>query len=401
MTNKNDNDIIYEILSPHAVENKTCEKRYCPYCYFDVNFGEKFCPNCGLPVPEKNYRRSVDFSGLSLSLNVDNILRNIETGAEPPPPIEIKTHEGNPLVIKPIMTSEDFVRYYPPAENRISAFCNLKNFVVIDFETANMYPDSVCQLGIVVVSDGEITERKSYLIRPPYNDFRNSDIHGITLADVRDEKTFDELWEEIKPFIENKLVGAYNARFDIGCLLAVLENFKIEMPDFAYFDILQNVKNSFPDMTVRSYKLKTIARKLKVKYTPHDALSDALAATLIQFKCDMTSTFSFMYAKSNRHYEVMTPLFTNHDILSFVRAKLKEMTSNDFDDYLKVIDALKFVEENGSDKAKCLKFYGEIYEKCGMSVEALNNYQKAYELNEKIGVKGKIQKLEKELRGRK
>lgn len=405
MTNKNDNGIIYEILPPRMVESnlsdKMQEKRYCPYCFFDVNFGEKSCPNCGLPVPEKNYKRSVDFSGLSLSLNVDNILSNIGSGAEPPPPIEIKTHEGNLLVIKPIMTNESFVRYYPPKENRISAFCNLKNFTVIDFETANMYPDSVCQLGIVVVVDGKITEKKSYLIRPPYNDFRNSDIHGITLADVRNERTFAELWEEIKPFIENKLIGAYNARFDVSCLLAVLENFKIEMPDFAYFDILQNVKDSFSDMTVRSYKLKTIARKLKIKYTPHDALSDALAAALIQFQCDMTSTFSFLYAKENRHYEVMTSLFTNRDILSFARTKLKGMTSNDFNDYVKVVEVIKFAESNDADKAKCLKLYGEIFEKCGMHEDALNNYKIAYELNERIGVKGKIQKLEKELRGKK
>ena len=403
--NKFDNGIVYEVIPPRMAENnsgnKIQEKRYCPYCYFDVNAGERICPNCGLPVPEKNYKRSVDFSRLSLSLNVDNVLSNVESGAKPPPPVEIKTYEGNTLVIKPIMTNEDFVRYYPPHENRISAFCNLKNFVVIDFETANMYPDSICQLGIVVVEENKITEKKSYLIRPPYNDFRNSDIHGITLADVKNEKTFAELWEEIKPFIENKLVGAYNAQFDVGCLLATLENFKIEMPDFAYFDILQNVKNSFPDMSVRSYKLKTVARKLKIKYTPHDALSDAVAATLIQFKCDMTSTFAFMYAKENNHFEVMTPLFTNHDILSFARSKLKEMTSDDFDDYAKLIVALNFAEDNGADKAKCLKFHGEIFEKCGMVEDALNSYVKAYELNNKIGVKGKIQKLEKELRDKK
>ena len=155
----------------------------------------------------------------------------------------IKSALGNDLLIKPILTNQQFVRYYPSYENIIKTCCSLEKFTVIDFETANMYPDSVCQMGIVVVENNEIVETKSYLIRPPYNDFRNSHIHGITLAQVKNEKTFAELWNEIKPFIESRLVGAYNANFDTGCLLATLENFKITPPNFAYFDILQNARN--------------------------------------------------------------------------------------------------------------------------------------------------------------
>ena len=48
--------------------------------------------------------------------------------------------------------------------------CNLpvpKNFVVIDFETANTCPDSICQMGIVTVEDNLIVGRKNFLIRPP------------------------------------------------------------------------------------------------------------------------------------------------------------------------------------------------------------------------------------------
>ena len=115
----------------------------------------------------------------------------------------------------------------------------------------------------------------------------------------------------------------------------------------------------------------------------------------------MTATFSFMYAKNNNHFEVMTGLFTDKDILSFARKELKEITSSNFASYAKVIDMLNLVEERGADKAKILKLRGEIFEKCGMNDDALNSYRNAYELNEKIGVKGKIQKLEKELRGKK
>lgn len=410
---KNDNDIIYEIVPSPLISKSSDEetseqknynrdeKRYCPYCFSDVNSNEKVCSKCGLPVPEKNYRIPETGRGASFIMNVDDIIYNIENEAEPAEPVEVETSQGNTLIIKPIMTDKAFVRYYPSYENRISLFCSLENFTVIDFETANMYPDSVCQIGIVVVEGNEIVEKKSYLIRPPYNDFRNANIHGITLDDVKFAKTFSELWEEIKPFIEKKLVGAYNAQFDIGCLLATLENFKIEMPDFAYFDILQNVKESFQGMNFSSYKLKSVARRLKIKYTPHEALSDAIAAARVQMECRMATTFSFMYAKDNKHFEVMPTLFPVKDILKFARKALKEMISSEFDDYAKIIEVLKLAELKGAELEKILKLRGETFEKCGMNDEALNSYEEAYKINEKIGVKGKILKLRKELLGRK
>lgn len=413
LSKKIDNGIVYEMVPPPSIskssneeekERKCCsqnEKRYCPYCFSVLNSNEKICSKCGLPVPEKSYRIPNTERGSNFIINVGDIIYNINNEVEPAFPVEVKTSQGNSLIIKPIMTNKAFVRYYPSYENRISLFCSLENFTVIDFETANMYPDSVCQIGIVVVKDNEIVKKKSYLIRPPYNDFRNADIHGITLDDVKCAKTFSELWEEIKPFIENKLVGAYNAQFDIGCLLATLENFKIEMPDFAYFDILQNAKESFQDINFRSYKLKAVARRLKINYVPHEALSDAIAAARVQIECKMTTTFSFMYAKNNKHFEVMTTLFPVKDILAFIRKTLKEMTSSEFDDYAKIIEVLKLAELKGAEPEKILKLRGETFEKCGMNDEALNSYEEAYKINEKIGVKGKILKLRKELLGRK
>lgn len=398
---KNDNGIIYEIVPPCSGNNDSehekaeeKEERYCPYCCLIVNAEGKYCPNCGLELPEKNYKQELKSSGMSFEIDVGNIIANIANDVEPPAPVEIKTHEGNSLIIKPIMTDQKFVRYYPTYENRINLYCNLRRFTVIDFETANMYPDSVCQMGIVVVEDKKIVSEKVYLIRPPYNDFRNATIHGIKLSDVREEKSFFELWGEIKPFIERRLVGAYNANFDIGCLLALLENFKIEMPDFAYFDILQNVREKFKG-EFSNYKLKTVAKSLKIKHEAHNAISDAQAAADIQIKCDMSSTFSMMYSSENKHFEVMTELFTSREIMSYVRKGLKEITSTNFEEYGKIIRMLTVAERNGEEKAKVLKVRGEIFERCGKNQDALSSYEQAYKLNDKIGVKGRIQKLKK------
>ena len=86
------------------------------------------------------------------------------------------------------------------------------DFVAIDFETANSHRDSVCSLGITVVKDNKIVEKRYWLIKPyPFRfDPINISIHGIREADVINEKEFDEVWPEIKPYLENKLVIAHN-----------------------------------------------------------------------------------------------------------------------------------------------------------------------------------------------
>ena len=372
------------------------------YCYFCCSYSdpkEKFCSNCGLPLPEKNYK-NVDASRSAgeMVININAIVENLENGAEEPVPLPIKTHSGNTLRIKPILTKRDFVKYYPDSQNIISGQCSLDKFTVIDFETANMYPDSICQMGIAVVENGEIVETKNYFIRPPYNNFKNSDLHGITLADVKDAETFAELWAEIKIFIENRLVGAYNANFDIGCLLATLENFKIEPPNFAYFDILQNARNILSGQGIRTFKLSNVARKLKIKLKHHDASSDAVAAAQVQLKLGMSDAFSFMFSEQKNHYETMAHLLVGDDIIKFVKDILNEKTAEEIGDYRKLIDLLTLAQNRGSDKAKCFKFKGAVFEKFGFKKPALDRYRMAYELNEKVGVKGKIQVLEKELK---
>ena len=43
------------------------------------------------------------------------------------------------------------------------------SFAAIDFETATGYMESACAVGIVTVTDGEITDEYYSLIQPPEN----------------------------------------------------------------------------------------------------------------------------------------------------------------------------------------------------------------------------------------
>ena len=374
-----------------AISRDTAGK-HCPYCCCAVKVHERYCPNCKLPVPDKSYRIEDGDANHSLSIDLGNMVYNIENEIDEPPPVPIKTAQGNEIIIKPILTNRRFVgSSLPYTSDRRSGDCSLRKFTVIDFETANMYPDSVCQLAVAVVEDNEIRAAQSWYIRPPYNDFRNEEIHGITLKKVERLGTFAEIWDDVRPLIENKLIGAYNARFDIECLFAVLNTFGLKVPQFAYFDILQNIREQTREYKLSSYKLVKVAKHFGIEHNAHDALSDVIVAAEIQFKCDASSTKSFMYGDDSG----LIHLFPGDTILSMVRRKMKGEFDND--EYPRLIELVDTAISNGADKAKCLKLQGEILEKYNAKGDALEKYLGAYELNTPIGVKGKIQKLRKEL----
>ena len=57
------------------------------------------------------------------------------------------------------------------------------SFAAIDFETATGYMESACAVGIVTVTDGEITDEYYSLIQPPENEYwraNNPGNDGIT-----------------------------------------------------------------------------------------------------------------------------------------------------------------------------------------------------------------------------
>jgi len=155
------------------------------------------------------------------------------------------------------------------------------DFVAIDFETANEKRNSACALGITVVKGGEIVQEKYWLIKPYENRFEpmNIWIHGITEQDVVNEPTFDEIWVEIKPYLEGKFVIAHNAAFDISVLRRTLDTYNIPYPSFQYACTVVMSKNYYDG--VANYKLNTIARALGIEFKHHHASEDATAAARI------------------------------------------------------------------------------------------------------------------------
>ena len=101
----------------------------------------------------------------------------------------------------------------------------MTDFAAIDFETANKERSSVCSVGIVIVRNGEITEKLYRLIRPypNYYSYWNKQVHGLTFQDTACAPTFPEVWKEIDPIIAGLPLVAHNSPFDEGCLKAAFQ----------------------------------------------------------------------------------------------------------------------------------------------------------------------------------
>lgn len=142
-------------------------------------------------------------------------------------------------------------------------------FTAVDFETATAQYSSICQIGLVRIENGIITETVNQLIKPPKNiySYQNINIHGIQSKDTSSAPTFDEYWDSIKHFFIHQHVVAHNLSFDGACLKKTLEFYQLQTPAFQ------------GKCTYKIYKkgLAKLCIEHNIKLNHHDALSDALA----------------------------------------------------------------------------------------------------------------------------
>jgi DNA polymerase-3 subunit epsilon len=171
------------------------------------------------------------------------------------------------------------------------------NFISIDFETAKYSRESACSIGLVKFINGKVADTYYSLIRPPSLYIRPdfTEIHGLTVDDVKDAPTFADIWESaVKPFIgdqeSNKLpLAAHNASFDMSVLWAVLEWYELDILPLSYFCTQSLSRRTWPGL--ESYALTALAEKFGFTYNAHNALDDALTCGKLvkmsakKFKC--------------------------------------------------------------------------------------------------------------------
>ena len=157
------------------------------------------------------------------------------------------------------------------------------DFAAIDFETANEQPSSVCSVGVVVVRDGEIVDTFYSLIHPEpeYYQWFCRRVHGLGPEDTEDAPVFPYVWERIEPLIEGLPLVAHNARFDEGCLKAVFRTYRMDYPDYVFFDTLAASRRRF-GCVLPNHRLETVAAACAFDLlNHHHALADAEACAAI------------------------------------------------------------------------------------------------------------------------
>jgi DNA polymerase III subunit epsilon len=160
-----------------------------------------------------------------------------------------------------------------------------RDWVAIDFETANERRNSVCALGLAVIRDGCIAEERSWLVRPPdlrFN-FGNVMVHGIRPADVEDAPEFCEIWDDVLPFLIETAAIAHNAGFDKGVLRAVLDTYGLEWPDAEWFCTLAMARAAWPQLP--NHRLDSVAAHCGFDFRHHDAGEDARACAAVALGC--------------------------------------------------------------------------------------------------------------------
>lgn len=104
----------------------------------------------------------------------------------------------------------------------------MKEFVAIDFETANEQRRSACSVGLALFDEqGELADTYSTLIRPhsdvDYFNPVNIWVHGIRPEDVKDAPRWSEVYPQVTQFIGDRPIVAHNMAFD-GYVLSDLAN---------------------------------------------------------------------------------------------------------------------------------------------------------------------------------
>lgn len=171
---------------------------------------------------------------------------------------------------------------------------NNLSFVALDIETATGKRSSICEIGLTIVENLQIVESKSWLIQPKDNIYweRNISIHGIRPDQTANKPLFPDVWNEILPYIENKVVVAHNTAFDMYAIADALNEYNLPFPTFEYFCTLRLSQRCF---SLLKYSLAPLCSSIGIHIENHHrACSDSEACAKVMLKClEETAVTSF------------------------------------------------------------------------------------------------------------
>lgn len=160
-----------------------------------------------------------------------------------------------------------------------------ERYAAFDVETPNSLSNRMSAIGISIVENGHVVQEFGSLVNPESH-FDPYIIHltGITPAAVADAPTFPELWPHIAPLLEDCVLLAHNAPFDMGVLGKCLKAYGIFWKPYAqYACTCRMSRKQYPEL--ENHKLNTVSQALGIELNHHEAASDAHACAEIFCAC--------------------------------------------------------------------------------------------------------------------
>ena len=153
------------------------------------------------------------------------------------------------------------------------------NFCAIDVETANHRAASICQIGVVRVTEGRVEKQFSTLVDPEdgFNSF-NVRLHGIGPGSVSGAPSFDEAFGELFDLLDGTVLVSHTF-FDRNAMDGAARRYGLPILPVTWLDSVAIARRAWPERRGnRGYRLASLAADLGISFRHHDALEDARAA---------------------------------------------------------------------------------------------------------------------------
>ncbi|TDI89821.1 MAG: WYL domain-containing protein [Candidatus Dadabacteria bacterium] len=243
-------------------------------------------------------------------------------------------------------------------------------FAFLDVETTGLDPvsgDKICEIAVIKTIDGQVADEFVTIVNPGRNiSERAISIHGITQVMVNRAPLFRDIAKDLLDFLNDTVIVAHNAKFDLEFLRSELKNLNQSLPENEVIDTLGIARRyySFP-----SNSLGEIARYIGL---PIDEEHRALA--------DVTTTkdiFEYFLKDLERRGIRLKRL---KDILKLQGKSVELQTTNELVLPTEIEQALR---DKGKLEIKYLSAYKEetsvrVIEPFDISVSKANTYIHAY-----------------------
>jgi DNA polymerase-3 subunit alpha (Gram-positive type) len=151
-------------------------------------------------------------------------------------------------------------------------------FVAFDIETTGFSGKKgrIVEIGVVKFRGGEIIEKQSWLVNPgiPIPPM-SQQVHGITDAMVTNAPAFKEVYPQFAEFIDDAVLVAHNAGFDIRFIEAETKRNAFDPPDNDVIDTLKLSRKRHPE--IKRHGLESLSRHFSLGTQGfHRGLTDAV-----------------------------------------------------------------------------------------------------------------------------